>query len=84
MTFDQFSKCCPNQDSLPIVNFLDWIIKNAQDDHLKEHAYYTLSAIGLRMLLIVPAGCDPTTEDQVSQMDQSLKNNAQRMINFLA
>ena len=33
-----------------IYHFLDWVAKNVTDQNLKEHAFYTMSCFGVRML----------------------------------
>ena len=48
-SFNHFLECC-KQEHVHIIKFLDWIIKNATDQHLKEYAFFALSCFGLRML----------------------------------
>lgn len=57
-TFNKIQDCCPNQDCVLIYRFLDWVAKNVTDLSLKEHAFYTLSCFGVRMLGLKMSGED--------------------------
>jgi hypothetical protein len=61
---------------MPIFKFLDWVVKNTLQSYtadliLKEHAFYTLSCIGVRMLGLVPAGCEPAGDTNMNNAHES-------------
>lgn len=60
-TFKTIHDCCPNQEPVLIYRFLDWVAKNVTDLSLKEHAFYTLSCFGVRMLGLKLAGEESNT-----------------------
>ena len=56
-------ECCPNKDCVLIYRFLDWIVKNVTVMSLKEHAIYTLSCFGVRMLDLRLSGEEAKAND---------------------
>jgi hypothetical protein len=65
--WNDFVRCCRDTEPQHIIQFLDWIIKNATDQHLKEYAFFALSCIGLRMLGM-PVDQPPKKEGEDAQM----------------
>lgn len=81
-SFATISECCPNKDCVVIYRFLDWIVKNATVLSLKEHAFYTLSCFGVRMLNLKLSGEVAKDSDVVMTQDPYPKLS--EFINLLA
>ena len=48
-----------------IYHFLDWVAKNVTDQNLKEHAFYTMSCFGVRMLNLKLADEDQSPDKDI-------------------
>ena len=68
-TFKVIEACCPQEGSprgcMLIYHFLDWVAKNATDQYLREHAFYTMSCFGVRMLNLKLADEEKSLDEDV-------------------
>jgi hypothetical protein len=53
-----------------IYHFLDWVAKNVTDQNLREHAFYTMSCFGVRMLNLKLADEDKSPDQDVEMTSE--------------